>query len=233
MTTVRKIVRNVVALHMQDPLDKAWRAMRDQGLSGLPVVDDALRLTGMLTEDDLLVRGIPRKPLGWWATMIGEPDELADSYRRAVGTTVADLMSPVAVSVDLDAPLAEAATLMRDHRVQMLPVIAEDALAGVITAGDLVDGLALPSAAGAGLATDAELVEEMQRRLESESWASRYRIHVMVHHGILELTGLVNSAAERAAILAMARSIPGCAGVEDYVMARSEILRKVHRDPRI
>jgi hypothetical protein len=55
----------------------------------------------------------------------------------------------------------------------------------------------------------------------------------MVHHGILELTGLVNSATERAAILAMARSIPGCAGVEDYVMARSEILRKVHRDPRI
>jgi predicted transcriptional regulator len=187
----------------------------------------------VLTEDDLLVLYIPRKPLGWWATMIGEPDELADSYRKAVGTTVADVMSPVAVSVDLDAPLAEAAALMRDHGVRMLPVIAEDALAGIVTASDLVDDLALPSAASAGLAADAELVEEMQRRLDGEAWAARYRIHVAVHHGVLELTGLVTSAAERAAILAMARTIPGCAGVEDYVMARSEILRKVHRDPRI
>jgi CBS domain-containing protein len=233
MTTVRKIVRNVVALHLEDPLDKAWRVMRDQGLAGLPVVDGGLHVTGVLTEDDLLVRYIPRKPLGWWATMIGEPDELADSYRKAVGTTVADVMSPVAVSVDLDAPLAEAAALMRDHGVRMLPVIAEDALAGIVTASDLVDDLALPSAASAGLATDAELVEEMQRRLDGEAWAARYRIHVAVHHGVLELTGLVTSAAERAAILAMARTIPGCAGVEDYVMARSEILRKVHRDPRI
>jgi CBS domain-containing protein len=227
VTTVRKIVRNVVALHPEDTLGKAWRVMRDQGLSALPVVDAAMHVVGVLTEDDLLARRIPRTRLGWWAMMVREPDELADSYRKAVGTTVADVMSAASVSTGLDATVEAAAKLMHEHRARMLPAIAEGTLAGVVTAADLIDDRALPSSATGGLATDAELVEEMQRRIDDEPWASRHRIHVRVHHGVVELDGLVDSAAERAAFAAMARSIPGCAGVEDHLVARAEFLRKV------
>ncbi len=225
MKTVRKVFRNVMALHPDDTVDKAWRLMRDQGLGGLPVMDDRARVIGMLTEDDLLARCIPRKPLRWWSMMVSQPDQLADAYRKAVGTVVADVMSDLTASVGLDETVEAAARLMRDQRLRMLPVIAEGVLAGIVTAVDLVDDAVVPPTVSAALATDAELVEAMQRRLDDEPWASRHGIRITAHHAVIELDGLVNTVAERRAIVAMARTIPGSLGVEDHLLARAELAR--------
>jgi CBS domain-containing protein len=53
-------------------------------------------------------------------------------------TTVKDLMVSDVVTIDPAATLADAARLMRDHNVGILPVIVNTKLAGVITDRDLV-----------------------------------------------------------------------------------------------
>jgi acetoin utilization protein AcuB len=55
-------------------------------------------------------------------------------------SSVKDVMAGHVVTVDSDAPLAEAATLLREHKIGCLPVVAGDALVGIRTEGD---GLAL------------------------------------------------------------------------------------------
>lgn len=229
MTTVRKMLRNVVALHPEDALDTAWRVMREQGLEALPVVDARLHVVGALSEDDLLVRCIQRTTLPWWALMVREPDELANGYRRAVGTTVADVMTARPMSIAADATTETAAALMREHRVRILPVVVDEALAGIVTAADLIDSLALSPAPPRAPITDAELVEAMECRLDAEPWVARYLVRVVARHGVIELDGLIDSAAQHAAVVTMARTIPGCMGVEDHLVTQSEVLRKVPR----
>jgi CBS domain-containing protein len=51
---------------------------------------------------------------------------------------VSEIMTRDVVAVPVDATLVEAAELMRDHDIGVLPVIASDVLVGVITDRDLV-----------------------------------------------------------------------------------------------
>jgi CBS domain-containing protein len=131
MTTVKKLVRNVVAVYPEHPLDEAWRLLRDQGLGSLPVVDAATHVVGVLGEDDLLVRHVPRPPVRWWTLMAHDPDELANRYRKAAGTTVGDVMSTGPAILEIDATVADAAALLHDRGLRMVPVVA----GGVLTRG--------------------------------------------------------------------------------------------------
>ena len=67
------------------------------------------------------------------------------------------------------------------------------------------------------------LVQAMHQRLDEQAWTSRHRVHVWADHGVLSLCGLVESEAERAALLAMARAIVGCAAAEDRLAVRREL----------
>jgi CBS domain-containing protein len=225
MTTLKNFVRNVVTVHPDDALGPAWRRVRDEGLGGLPVVDAGMHVVGMLSEDDLLVRCLPRRTDPWWALMLREAGQIANDYRKVVGTTVGDVMSAPSMTIDIDATVAEAAERMHDHRTRLLPVVANGILAGVVTAGDVIDDSALPARPQPAITTDADLAAEMRRRIEAEPWAARHRIRVAAHHGILELDGLVICEAERAGLTAMARTIPGCTAVKDRLLVREELRR--------
>lgn len=223
--TVKKIARDVVALHSDDRIDSAWRTLRDQGIGALPVVDAARHVIGVLSEDELLVRCIPRTPPRWWTLMTREADELANDYRRGVGTTVGDVMNATPDTLPPDATIQEAAARMHARGLRMLPIVADAVLVGVVTAGDVIDEAGLPAQRNDVVAPDVELAENMRARLEAEPWASRHCVHVSARDGVLALEGLVGTAAERAAITAMARAVPGCTGVDAHLLLREQLMR--------
>jgi len=49
---------------------------------------------------------------------------------------------------------------------------------------------------------------------------------LVADRGVLRLYGLVESPAEHAALVTMARSVPGCLGVEDHLLLRAELIRR-------
>jgi CBS-domain-containing membrane protein len=106
-------------------------AMRTQGVAALPVVDAAARVVGVLTED------------------------------RSAGTTVGELMNPVTVAIGPEAALPAAAALMRDRGLRMLPVVVDGALAGVLTASDVVEPFMPAPGPSVGDVTDDQLVAEL------------------------------------------------------------------------
>jgi osmotically-inducible protein OsmY len=61
----------------------------------------------------------------------------------------------------------------------------------------------------------------MHEAMQQELWTSRHRVRVDVMHGIVRLTGVVASAAERSALVGMARALPGCVGVENRLVVLS------------
>ncbi len=111
--------RPVVTIEPTESARAAWTRMRRRGIRHLVVTEDS-SIVGVISERDLGGR------------------DGADVRR---GSSVSDLMSPGAVTVDPVMTLDDAAELMRKRRVGSLPVVDNDELVGIVTATDVFDEL--------------------------------------------------------------------------------------------
>jgi len=229
---VETIARNdVVPLRAHEALDVAWQRMRDQRFPALPVTDTTGRLVGMLTEHDLLARLAPHRA-PWWSIIFGATDKVAAEYRKAVGITVGDVMTDAPATIAPDASIREAAILMRESEIVVLPIVLDGACIGIVTRADVLDHLSWPAAPLPRTFSDVELELAMRERIEQEAWASRHPLTVEAFDGVIRLTGIVASPVQRAALFAMARSVAGCAGVEDRLIVLSRTSR-YHTSPSV
>lgn len=140
-TRVRDVMtKDPVTIEPDAPLGTAMAVMRERGVRHLPVVNDAGRLTGIITDRDL--RG------ALFAPAIAEHLSVSIQRRlRALGETierlrVRDLMTWGPVTVEPDAPLARAAAIMFEGRFSSLPVVEAGRLVGIVTERDVLKALA-------------------------------------------------------------------------------------------
>jgi CBS domain-containing protein len=122
------MTREPVVVGEDAPLAEAARLMDRHAISGLPVLDEAQGLVGVISEMDLL-RARATEHL--WATWHG--------------LRVRNLMTTPALTVGADQPLTLAARRMERHRVSRLVVVApedERRVIGVLAAADLVRAIA-------------------------------------------------------------------------------------------
>jgi CBS domain-containing protein len=125
-------------------LHEAVAFLVDRGISGAPVIDEAGRPVGVLSQTDVLVhdREEPHHlapPEVDYATPL--PRRWWDRFQiEQVDTTlVRDLMTPAVFCVSLDTPAASVVEQMRELNVHRLFVVDSNGiLVGVITALDVV-----------------------------------------------------------------------------------------------
>jgi CBS domain-containing membrane protein len=125
------MTREVRTLGPNDRLALADELMQQGRFRHVVVVDDG-RVAGVLSQRDIF-----HGALAW---SLGQGRKAHEQLLAA--TPVKDVMASHVLSVDPDAPLAEAAALLREHKIGCLPVVAGDALVGVLTEGDFLALLA-------------------------------------------------------------------------------------------
>ena len=116
-------------------LAEVARIMLDNRISGLPVVDAAGRLVGIVTERDFLRSG--RDGRRWIDALLSEASGQATA-KRLHDCLVEDVMSRNPISISVEAPVSEAMELMERHNVRRIPVIANDKVAGIVSVTDLL-----------------------------------------------------------------------------------------------
>jgi CBS domain-containing protein len=114
-------VRDVMTTNIEycTPLDNVYEVavkMRDLDVGVIPIVENG-RLIGLITDRDLVVRGIAEK--------------------RPGSNEVINVMSENLVTVSPDASVQEAAELMAKHQIRRLPVVENGKLVGIVSLGDL------------------------------------------------------------------------------------------------
>lgn len=137
-----------VAFHPSDRVEDAARVMAERGIGGAPVVDDEGRVVGMLSDDDLIVADarlhVPTviTVLGAYIELPGERSRFEEELRKAVGTTVGEVMSPNPPTCRPDDTLEQVATVLHEQGLSRLAVVdADGRLAGIVSRGDLVRAL--------------------------------------------------------------------------------------------
>ena len=178
--------------------------LRRHRVSAVPVVDSAGRVTGVVSEADLLAKeATPGPPPGLvrLAWMLKERS-------KAAGLTAAEVMTKPAVTVRENVPVAEAARLMQSRRVKQLPVVDDDGrLRGIVSRADVLSVFERP---------DAEIRDEVVKGIVvAEFGLDPELLAVTVRSGIVTVTGSVDTRAEALGLLGAVRHAEGVVGVRD------------------
>lgn len=210
---------DVITVAPQTTVREIASVMAERRISGVPVVDEAGKLVGILSETDLLHRAETgtEKRRKWWLGAFIDADQLAREYAAAHARRAADIMSKNVVTIDADADLAEVADLLDRRRLKRAPVVKNGRLVGIITRGDLVRALvAQQSRAESAAAADPDaLLKAITQRMRRETWLDSSLVTVEVNDGVVELTGMAASADQRRALRLLVEDTPGVKAVND------------------
>jgi CBS domain-containing protein len=126
----------------EQTVEDAIKLFAESGISGAPVIEDG-SLAGIVTEGDLIFRDAEIKAPGFLDILggvipLGNWDEYRQEALKSAGVTVGEVMTRDVITISPDASLAEAATIMAEERIKLLPVAEEGNLRGVVTRMDIL-----------------------------------------------------------------------------------------------
>lgn len=118
--------RDLILIAAQQPAMAAWQLLSHHQVKALPVVDEAGRLTGIITLHDLMIDRVKQQPRA--AASLAE-------------LPVAALMSRAVQTARHDQPLYDLVGAFSDGGLHHMPVVDGEQLVGILTQSDMVAAL--------------------------------------------------------------------------------------------
>jgi CBS domain-containing protein len=197
MQVVDLMTTDVIHVSPSTGIKEAARLMFRNRVSGLPVIDGAGKISGIITEADFLRLEVERE----------ESDEPIPVE------TVGEVMSAGVLTVPADLSLYEAAKIMVIQDVKRLPVVNEDdELLGIISRADIVSVFTRPDDV-----IEDEIREDLIRRV---LFVDPDDLDVTVHNGVVTFTGEIGTRTEARLLVELARHLDGVMKVESEVTWR-------------
>src|SRR3954447_6249424 len=115
--------------------------MKELNVGAIPIVDES-KLVGMITDRDIVIRGVAEKNPG--------------------STKVEKIMSNKLVTATEEMTTKEAARLMSEHQIRRLPVVEGEKLIGIVSLGDFATHDLTDEQAGHALSDISEQPNQIQ-----------------------------------------------------------------------
>lgn len=208
MTAQDIMTSRVITVTPATPLRDAVRLMLEHRISGLPVIDDAGRLVGIVTEADLLLKEAkphPQPPVLEWFGRSLWLERWLSPARKAEGQTVGEVMTHNVVTADEQTPVEELAARMIRYRVNRLPIVRAGAVVGIVTRADILKVF---------MRSDEALAVQC-RRLVGEFLLPAEEVGIDVDRGVVHLRGRVASPGRRSDLLQRLWTVDGVIGLDD------------------
>ncbi len=143
---VRDIMSSpVITVSPETEIREVARLMHTHQISGMPVVDAAGDLLGVITEIDMIARNAPLREPHYISVLsamipvsIEEYREYKEQLRQVLATSAGDLMQTDPKTITPDTEIYQVLELMLDPEITTLPVLEGNTLVGIITRTDLV-----------------------------------------------------------------------------------------------
>jgi CBS-domain-containing membrane protein len=148
MLTAQDIMtREVITVNQTATVRELAALLLTSNISGAPVVDDAGKVIGVVTESDLIFQNKKVHLPAAFAILdafvfLESPGKMEQELKKMAGAKVGDICSHKLVSVTPETGLDELATLMAEKKIHTLPVMAEGNLVGVIGKSDIIRTIA-------------------------------------------------------------------------------------------
>jgi CBS domain-containing protein len=213
------MTRRVISVRPDSSVVDAANIMLHQHISGLPVVNEAGKLVGIISEGDFIRRaeiGTERKRGRWLRLLVG-PGRAAIDYVHAQGRKVSEIMTPNPLTVAEETPLEEIVKVMETNHVKRLPVLHGGQLVGIVTRANLVQAVAdLARDVPDPTADDDHIRKRILATVEKSEWKP-VAFGVTVRNGIVHLGGIIFDEASRQAAIVAAENVSGVRKVHDHL----------------
>lgn len=213
------MTRSVISVTPNTTIVEAANMMLQRHISGLPVVDEAGKLAGIVSEGDFLRRseiGTQRKR-GRWLKFILGPGKSASDFVHEHGRKVSEIMTTSPVTITEDTSLAEIANLMERNNIKRLPVVRGDKLVGIVSRANLLQAVAsLAKEVPDPTADDDHIRNRIIDALEKNDWCP-FGLNVLVSDGIVHLSGVITEERSRQAAVIAAENVEGVKKVHDHL----------------
>jgi CBS domain-containing protein len=213
------MTKAVITVSPETTILEAANIMLQRHVSGLPVIDAAGKLVGIISEGDLIRRpeiGTLKKRGRWLGVLTG-PGKLATDFVHEQGRKVGEVMTTSPLTITEDTALAEIADLMERNNVKRLPVTRGDALVGIVSRANLLQAVAsLAREVRDPTADDDHIRNRIFAALEKQDWCP-FGLNVIVRDGIVHLSGVITDERSRPAAIVAAENIEGVKKVHDHL----------------
>lgn len=192
----------VVTVPPETPLKEVAALLHRCGISGAPVVDDAGRVLGVVSEADILAQERGPRPRPRLARVRGRDD----AERKSGARTAGEAMTSPAIAIAPWRRVDAAAAAMLDRGVNRLPVLdSHGRLVGIVTRADLVRAF---------VHTDEQIADEIRREvLTRDLWLDPEEFDLAVEQGDVTISGDLRSADVQEALTRCIRLVPGVVSV--------------------
>jgi CBS domain-containing protein len=179
------MTREPVTVERDAPAVDVARILERRHISGVPVVDEAGAVVGIVSEADLLVKALAEKDLRHSIDIL--TSRSWEERRRYEGQIAADLMTPNPVTATDDTPITELARIMLRRDINRIPILREGRLVGIVTRNDLLRVFER---------TDAEIYDDIERYLVDDLWIDPSRLRIQVENGVVTIQGEMDQEIE-------------------------------------
>jgi len=213
------MTRSVVTVTPDTTIVDAANLMLQRHVSGLPVVDAAGKLVGIVSEGDFIRRseiGTGRKRGRWLRFILGAGTSAAD-FVQEHGRKVSDVMTTSPLTITEDTALAEIVDLMEKNNVKRLPVMRDDKVVGIVSRANLLQAVAsLARDVPDPTADDDHIRKRIIDALEKSDWCP-LGLNVVVRDGVVHLNGIITEERSRQAAIVAAENVEGVKKVHDHL----------------
>ncbi len=213
------MTRSVISVTPEATVLEAANVLLRSHISGLPVVNEAGKLVGIVSEGDFLRRseiGTQRKRGRWLRFVLGA-GQAATDFVQENGRRISEVMTRDPLTITEDTPLEEIVTLMQKNGVKRLPVLRGEKLVGIVSRANLLQAVAsLAREIPDPTADDDHIRGRILNALEKNDWCP-LGLNVVVRDGIVHLSGIITDERSRQAAIVGAENIAGVKKVHDHL----------------
>jgi CBS domain-containing protein len=213
------MTKPVITITPETTIVDAANLMLKHHLSGLPVVDSAGKLVGIVSEGDFLRRseiGTQRRR-GRWLSFLFGPGSAARDFVCEHGRKISEVMTPEPFTVTEDAQLADLVDLMEAKNVKRLPIMRGERIVGIVTRANLVQAVAsIARHVPDPTADDDHIRNRIIQAMEKQEWCP-FGLSVIVRDGIVHLSGILTDVQGREAAIVAAENVEGVVKVHDHL----------------
>ena len=215
------MTRPVITVTPETTIVEAANTMLQKHVSGLPVIDAAGKLVGIVSEGDFIRRseiGTQRKH-GRFLKFILGPGQAATDFVHEHGRKVAEIMTPqlLTITITEDTALDEIVELMEKNNVKRLPVMRGDRIVGIVSRANLLQAVAsLAREISDPTADDDHIRNRVIDTIEKNDWCP-FGLSVIVRGGVVHLSGVITEERSRKAAVVAAENVTGVTKVHDHL----------------
>jgi CBS domain-containing protein len=215
------MTRDAITVSPETPLKEAAELLARHQVSGLPVVDEA-KVVGVVSEADIVARSTGSRES---RSLIREFLSGREDQPDVGATRAGEAMSSPAITISPQRPVAEAARVMIERKVNRLPVVDDSGLVGIVTRADLVRAYVRP---------DEELKREISEDVAGRALAiDPNELDITVEQGAVTLAGEVERPVDAELLERFTEAVPGVVSVRSELRPRLGEAKLPSGDPRV